>query len=52
VTFPVGAAGVDARPAAAYMMRCAAALANASLPAGPDLLALLGFGVFWLAAGY
>jgi ABC-2 type transport system permease protein len=38
-----------------YMMRAIrnAALANASLQElTPDLLALLGFGAFWLAAGY
>jgi ABC-2 type transport system permease protein len=38
-----------------YMMRAirAAALANASLKdLAPDLIALVGFGAFWLAAGY
>jgi ABC-2 type transport system permease protein len=60
VTFPISVLPEWMRAVATvlpqtYMMHGfrAAALANASFQdLAPDLLALLGFGIFWLAAGY
>ena len=60
ITFPVSVLpgwmqGIAQWLPQSYMIRAIrnAALANASLAdLKPDLLALLGFGVFWLVAGY